>query len=563
VSDADLEALAAADEVIARLASPADAEEREEAAAAMRGRARALERLGRTDEALAAFAALAARFGDASEARVRGLAARALFSQARLLARSGAREDAIALYGEAVERFGDDPDALPDHWVAGALRNRALALVDLGRHEEALAAYDVVTARFSATGDDRVGEVLVMALANRVASLLALDRPDAAAAAADEARAAYDRHVAGFGEATDGVRAEMLRAVLNHVVAVWGDGRDPRVLAVYEDAIALARPAPPAQVRSAVFSALLSYASALSNLGFGARANALPAVVAELFGGDPDEDEEREPPPPDEPPDEELAGLLAAVFGGDAWGWFAAPDRDRPTDRLAARAVDLYERTGVVIDGLAGDRDLDSPGAAAALLVRTVANGCAILARSGAVAPHTRALLPLRSRMELGVRMLGIDRWAADQGHLLDLAPVDEELELELGSPGESEGGVEGFPAAFAAAVRTADIVAAARRSPAAAELLAGAAQRDRAADGVARAVHWAAWLEPRRPEAAPAAVAMMLLAQGVFCATWSAAPAAAWFPSRDLLRQAVEAADVSDWFDDAGVLLSEWLRDP
>ena len=514
MADGDLDAIAAADEVIAR----ARAAGPEEVSAAMRSRARALQRLGRTDEAIAAFAALAARFADAPEATVRGRATRALLSHAWLLA-----ED--------------------------------------GRHEEALAGYDAVVARVSGTTDRATDEVAVMAQGNRVVSLLALGREEAAAAAADEALAAYDRHVAAFGAPAEDVCADVLRAVMNKARALWGDGRDPRVLSVYEEVIARARPAPPAQVRSAVVSALLSYGTALSDLGFGERANALPAVVAELFEGDLDE-EEREPPAADEPPDDEIAALLARVWTDDAWRWFAAPDRDRPTDELGARAVALYDRTGPVVDGLAGDRDLDSPAVAAALLIRTVASGWAVLARGGSVSPRTRALLPVRSRTELGLRALRLDRWAAEHGHPLDLPPSEEELELELPSPGESPDGAEGFPAAFALAVRTADIVAAARRAPVAAELLAAADLRDRAANAVARAVNWAAWLGQRRPEAAPAGVAMLLLAQGVFAAIWSADPTAAWFPTRDLVRQAVEAADMEDWFEEAGVVLPEWLSE-
>jgi tetratricopeptide (TPR) repeat protein len=559
MADGDLEALAAADEVIARLPEPADAAAREEVAGALRQKARALERLGRTAEAIAAFGALATRFGDAPEAIVRGRAARALFCHACLLAASGRRDEAVARYGEVVERFGGDADALPRHWVANALLNRALVLVDLGDHEAALAGYDALAGRFSGTAEDETDELVLTARAARVAPLLGLGRQEEAASAADEALAAYDRHVAAFGVPADAVRAETLRAAMHKARAVGGDGRDPRVLSVYEDVLARARPAPPPEVRSAVLAGVLMYATALSDLGFGERANALPTVVHELFGGQPD-DEDPEPPPGDEPPDDEIAALLAEAWAGRAWRWFAAPDRDRPTGELGARAADLYERTAPVIDGLAGDRDADSPGAAAALLVRTIANGCAILAHSGSVTPATCALLPVRSRMELGLRALELDRWAADQGHPLDLARSGEQVELELPPPGDPAGGVEGFPAAFALAVRTADIVAAARRSPPAAELLAGIDLRDRAASGVARAVHWAVWLGPRRPDAAPAGVAMLLLAQGVFATTWSAAPAAAWFPSRELVRRAVAAAEVDDWLDEAGVLLPEWL---
>jgi hypothetical protein len=422
---------------------------------------------------------------------------------------------------------------------------------------QTIAACDEIIARLGAAADATAREEAARAMRTKARALARLGR-------AEEALAAYDRHVAAFGAPDDEVRAAVLRALLDHADAVWGDGRDPRVLHVYDDVLALARPAPPRPLRGAVFAGLLSYGTALSHLGFGERANALPAVVAELFGGAPDEDEEREPPAADEPPDEEVAALLARAYRSDAWRWFAAPDRDRPTADLGARAVALYERTGPVIDGLAGDRDLDAPATAAALLVRTIANGCAILARSGSVAPGTRALVPVRARTEAAVRMLALDRWAADHGHPLALAPAGEDdLDLEVPSPGELPGGVEGFPAAFAAAARSADIVAAARRSPAAPELLDGPGLRDRAAGGVARAVNWAAWLEERAPEAAAAGVAMMLLSQGVFCAVWSPAPAAAWSPGRDLVRRAVEAAGVAEWFEEAGVVLPEWLREP
>src|SRR5919199_4812570 len=106
MADGDLDAIAAADEVIARRTEA----EPEEVSAAMRSRARALKRLGRTNEAIAAFGALAARFGGAPEATVRGRAARALFQHAGLLAAAGRHGEATARYDELLARFGDDAD---------------------------------------------------------------------------------------------------------------------------------------------------------------------------------------------------------------------------------------------------------------------------------------------------------------------------------------------------------------------------------------------------------------------------------------------------------------------
>src|ERR687886_88507 len=106
MADGDLDAIAAADEVIAR----ARAAGPEEVSAAMRSRARALQRLGRTDEAIAAFAALAARFADAPEATVRGRATRALLSYAWLLAEDGRHEEALAGYDAVVARVSGTTD---------------------------------------------------------------------------------------------------------------------------------------------------------------------------------------------------------------------------------------------------------------------------------------------------------------------------------------------------------------------------------------------------------------------------------------------------------------------
>jgi hypothetical protein len=174
-----------------------------------------------------------------------------------------------------------------------------------------------------------------------------------------------------------------------------------------------------------------------------------------------------------------------------------------------------------------------------------------VLSKPGPIDVRIRALLPVRSRAELGIRALGLDRWADDHDHPLGLRESDDEVELP--APEDLPGGVEEFPPSFVKAVRTHDLIAAARRSPLAGELLGFERFRRSAADAVSRAVNWVVWLGPRRPEAVPAALTMLFLAQGYFIAVRAAAPRDEWFPSRALVRGLLEESDALEWLAEEG----------
>jgi tetratricopeptide (TPR) repeat protein len=545
------EALAAFEAVVRRFGASEDPAVRRPVALALCRRASALDDLGRRDEELAACAELTARFGDAPEHELRRWAGQALTTRAWLLAAAGREEDAIAAYAEVVARFGAG-GVLPEYDLVCAIHNRGLSLDAIGRYAEAIAAFDDVVARFAGTTDPDVAGMVVAALAAKSVVALRVGNTEDGARGADKALAVFDRFVAELGTPNAEMRAAVTTALASKAAALWADAHNSALVAIYDELLARAAPAPAPGVRATVFGALLSFSAVLSNLGLDEKADALPSTAAKLLGdaGEPD------PPPADEPSDDELAALLGDTYRSDCWRWFATPDVDRPRDELAARAVDLFRRTAPVI-ALSGDSEPDSPRIAAAFLVRSVANGYALLSRPGPVGPGARARLPSRSMAEIGIRTVGLDRWADDQDRPLGLGEADDDADPSAQAQ-EAEGSIAGFPLAFAKAARVHDLYGIARRSPFAGELLVP--ERDRAANAVSRAIDWVEWLSARRPEAAPAAIAMLLMAQAAFVAARSPAPADEWFLGPELIRAALDESDVRQWCAEAGVALPGWL---
>src|SRR4051812_16626574 len=300
---------------------------------------------------------------------------------------------------------GADPaeDAASPYDLACAVHDRGVVLARLGRYEDAVAAFDEVAARFGGTPDRAVAGEVIVALGDKSRALRRLGRDDEAARAADETVAAYDRAAARHGDPGAQARTAVAAALVNKAGALWDGGRNPRLIEVYDALFARVASAPEPEPTSAVFEALLSYADVLTNLDRGEQADALLDTAAALWGDG--EDPGPDPARADEPSDEELAALLAATYRGDCWEWFGAPDADRPHEHLADRAVDLFRPTAPVIDG-DEELDLEAPRIAAAFLIRSIADGYALLSRPGPIGSEARARLPVRSQADAGIRML-------------------------------------------------------------------------------------------------------------------------------------------------------------
>jgi hypothetical protein len=111
-----------------------------------------------------------------------------------------------------------------------------------------------------------------------------------------------------------------------------------------------------------------------------------------------------------------LAAELAEIFNdGECWAVFAAQTHVSPSE-AAQRAVSLYS----VSDPWAPSTSATEPVNVATALVRSVADGYALLSREWP--PAERASLPLPQRAELDqlIRQLGVDDWASMAGHPLN-----------------------------------------------------------------------------------------------------------------------------------------------
>jgi hypothetical protein len=131
-------------------------------------------------------------------------------------------------------------------------------------------------------------------------------------------------------------------------------------------------------------------------------------------------------PPPAEPPvrergtEVELAAALAAEHHGECWATFAAGVVD---PGFAGRALDLYRFTTPWLTGAESDL-----AEGAAELLRQIGDGYAMLSYPLDTSPLP---LPLKAFDEVVMRALGLDAWAVELGHPLELDVAEADYQLE------------------------------------------------------------------------------------------------------------------------------------
>jgi len=113
IAKADLgvadEAIAAFDEVAARLLHPSSIEERREVARSLFNKGVVLGRLGRTDEAITVLDVVVARYSDTRKTALREIVARALYNKGVALGTLGRLNEGIAVFDDIASRFDGDP----------------------------------------------------------------------------------------------------------------------------------------------------------------------------------------------------------------------------------------------------------------------------------------------------------------------------------------------------------------------------------------------------------------------------------------------------------------------
>ena len=514
------EADAICEQLVARDDDAHDPTVADDIAWAMLERNSAYDRTGRPDEAARILDDLVLRFGEADESDVQGRVAEALLRKSLYLIPSEQFQDALRLIDEAISRLPADADVA---YVADVHRRRAIVLENVDRRRDALAAYDDGLRSLAESTEPRAFAVSARVLLNKAQTLWDLHLVDEAAVVFDGASRRYRE--------------------LPHDA-----DRDTAIETLALAALAL------------VYKTVM-----LCRSGRGDETAGADNQLVELLG----DVQTPQRPGVDEPKetraDAELAALLARTMAGDCWIELATSGTDGAERTLmATRALDLYARSQPWLDADVDDWDESVVGAVTVL--RTIGDGYAMLSETRWAKTRTGLPLPNRPLVEWVIRRFEIDQWSDDLGHPLDLRePDDDSVELLLEASSEmierSDWDTAAAPTVFAL-IRTYELLGTLCDSPSGRSALQTADLRECATWQIATARSAAAWIWHRLEDVAPAAAAMVLIAQAFFVASHGRTTSSAGvFPRRAQLRELFEDDDVREWLANEGIELPPWLK--
>lgn len=264
----------------------------------------------------------------------------------------------------------------------------------------------------------------------------------------------------------------------------------------------------------------------------------------------------------------ELAAVFAdTINGSDCWRWFEAIDTQPSPTHMAQRAIELYRLTQPWT--LTDEGDGGDPAQAAAGMVRDVADGYAMLARTLTSEQRSTQPLPERAMSQRAqlIRAFGVDEWAAGLGYQLDLpqpsegagdTDPDEQPRAPTGTTARQS--VEAFVRFSLSSLYRYDLLTVAADSAVARDVL-GESFKETAAYGIAQARRWARRAIVIDPDAYGLAVANPLIAQGFFLACYGVVTSRATvFPSITGLRDLLRDHRSSEWLRNQEATLPRWL---
>jgi tetratricopeptide (TPR) repeat protein len=584
-------------------------------------RALAMDRLGRHQEEIELYDELAARYRDSIDPEIRGHVANALRNKALTLRDLNCLDDATATYDDLDTRYGDpeEPGEVSRH-VAAALRGKGLMLDRVDRYEDGLRVYDLVISRYRHTADQATVSQVAWAFQDKATTLWILNRRDDALKVLDELIALFGDSSESFflQKMAQGLerKARMLSELgrveeamtafddaIGTLATLSLDDRTPLLIdALFYKAEALMRTdqsaealvlltsvtdtfsAWPAQTGTIAAQATATFARAVLHkisifVGIGQAAE-IAAFVEPLMASlgdipEPEEFYERQTLS-----ESDLAALLAENHGGNCWFEFATAEDDYQTRRqMAERATDLYRRTMPWIldafecdeadDESEDDDDEELSPLLAAMALRTIADGYALLS----ISATDRAKLPLPTLglFEYFCQRFGIDDWARENGHpMVPSAPTEsvEQLlseertkaleQLHDDDTDLDQRFVDGFSVA-AWSYHVLSLLPTMQNG--------GAVMRDQrikrfSVDQIGQGRRWATWANSSADDAAPAAVAMVLMGQALY-STSNTSQSLGSGPrlSRAGLRDLLDDTDALEWLQQREASLPPWLR--
>lgn len=339
-----------------------------------KGEIEALLGVGRHDEAIARCLELARGVERGSEIEARREVFAALLACTDALFRLGHNRDALRATEEIRARFSDDPDLNLRAAVVSVLGRIETAIwLSLEQPERAIESLDMAWAM--AASSDRILQsgVGVVVLVNKATVLHSLGR-------SDEAVVVVDSSMGAIADATLASEADRSKQALK------------AVLFKLENLLALDRGEEPPALAQQLADLLDTFSSEV-------------AVV-----------EDHEDVPGSEV---ELARVAAECVNGEAWSELESAAQNLTVEARRERAIGLYRVSEPwAVSAATG---ATSSADAAAELVRNFADGYAML--SVGLSPGETARLPLPQRAEAQAHLspFGVQNWAREQGHPLEL----------------------------------------------------------------------------------------------------------------------------------------------
>ena len=562
------------DKLIERFGAATVPDQQAQVALSLYNKGLALKKLDRHEDAALVFDDLAERFpGPDAPAKVQTHVAKSLSSRALVFDRLGKHDEEIAVYDAVVNRFGDSPELETMKAVARALKLKAITLKSLNRPNDALDAYDGLLGRFGNSSDQQLVNEVLLTLERKGRTLRGLGRVDEALETLDNAieRLGALEPAQQTPHIIETLVAKALALNSAHRLqeaAVVIDG----ALSTYQDMRARGFPLTAKSTETITVAAIVQ-AEMLASLGRAPEITKVPerfeqavGIPAEVSG---DDERPGEPAALEPPSEQELAGLLADTHAGDYWFSLVTGSNDHETRlRMADEAVDLYRRTE---QWLNPDPDTwEEHPFLAAMALRSIADGYALLSHGYTDDARAELPLPTRAVFERGLRVGGLDDWAEQNGHPLDLRESDEAFEELLEEQREkirdsldtdSKGIEHGLATAFALAVFKYQIVRAFSRLPAESRQKSNDRLQAVISLSLATARSWTTYASEGLDEAAGAVVAMMLMAQSSFSAAHRREPSEVYgFPDPPTIREFLDLSDALSWLGNQEVELPDWL---
>jgi tetratricopeptide (TPR) repeat protein len=557
------------DELAGRFGNSDDPDIRGRVAMALYNKALTLVDLGRYEESGLVFEDLDVRFGGADESpAVQTQVAKGLIGRAVGFDRLGQHDEEIDVYDVVVSRFGSSEELATLKQVVKALRLKAITLRTLKRQDQALAAYDELLDRFSSSSDSFFVTAVVTTLERKGRTLRRLGR-------VDEALSAFDRAAESASALDPAQQTDLLvEILLEKAIALNAADRQAEAVILFDSSVETYRDAVrdglPVTGKSTetIALALLFKIGVLAELGREAEISSIPEQFEKVLGSEGEQATELRAGTPS-PPDPELAALLAETHAGDCWFWMATAESDTKTRTLMSdRATDLYSRTE---RWLSPDPERwEEPSFLAVMALRTIADGYALLSNPSNGDDRSNLPLPTLPLFERGLRIAGLDEWAADQGHPLDLRESDEAVEAMVDEQREKmeqlldadNGDLERKLAlAFVVAACNYRIMRTFTRFAHGTEYASSDRLRAFTVTGLSPARTWSAWAGEFLEDAAGVAVAMVLMAESSFLLSHLSESAdVAGFPDPATLRVFLEESDAFEWLQAQHVEVPHWL---